>query len=311
MFLPLPSASRVSRRFPINAQWLLPHRWSQKSWSSSALFWGDHAAIRPSETRSACAFAPMIPYVPARYGYAQIQPPQPIFSISYPEPIAAYLYVPVHCRSVSPIFGPAKQGRRHIVIEELWLPRLELSCEPQSAISDKAPLPLVVPSALGSAANFGIESGVWLWAAHQASCRAQLASCEGSLTKAGTWEPIWISGILPCDVREASSGRPVEGYLGRIGRTFEGDFDASHERVGYRLCSSTWARCAHKLHRIVGYTAFLPDGTGLEFCSRRSKGPFVSSLSRRTISMVLRMSASLKSVPIVEAIAWNRVLSSR
>ena len=66
-----------------------------------------------------------------------------------------------------------------------------------------------------------------------------------------------------------------------------------------------------KLHRIVGYTAFLPDGTGLEFCSRRSKGPFVSSLSRRTISMVLRMSASLKSVPIVEAIAWNRVLSSR
>jgi hypothetical protein len=42
-----------------------------------------------------------------------------------------------------------------------------------------------------------------------------------------------------------------------------------------------------------------------------SQGPFASSLSRRTILMVLRMSASLKSAPIVDAIARNRALNSR
>jgi hypothetical protein len=43
-------------------------------------------------------------------------------------------------------------------------------------------------------------------------------------------------------------------------------------------------------------------------CSER---PFVSSLSRRTISVVFRISASLSSAPIAEAIARNRAFNSR
>jgi hypothetical protein len=54
---------------------------------------------------------------------------------------------------------------------------------------------------------------------------------------------------------------------------------------------------------------FVPDFLVLR--SSRSEPPFASSLSRRTISVVLRIFASLSSAPIVEAIARNRALNSR
>ena len=54
------------------------------------------------------------------------------------------------------------------------------------------------------------------------------------------------------------------------------------------------------------------DGSaGVTRYDGRSERPFASSLSRRTISMVFRMSASLRPTPIVEAIARKRALSSR
>ena len=47
------------------------------------------------------------------------------------------------------------------------------------------------------------------------------------------------------------------------------------------------------------------------FRGSRAERSFASSLNRRTISVVLWMSASPKSAPIVEAISSNRALSSR
>src|ERR1700737_3345439 len=55
----------------------------------------------------------------------------------------------------------------------------------------------------------------------------------------------------------------------------------------------------------------LADAASLMLRGSCYERPFVSSLSRRTISVVLRMSASLKSAPIVDAIARNRALNSR
>ena len=50
---------------------------------------------------------------------------------------------------------------------------------------------------------------------------------------------------------------------------------------------------------------------GAEHYDRRADRAFTSSLSRRTISIVLRISASLRVTPIVDAIERNRALSSR
>ena len=47
------------------------------------------------------------------------------------------------------------------------------------------------------------------------------------------------------------------------------------------------------------------------FAPAAPSAPFASSLSRRTISAVSRMSASLSSSPIAEAIARNRAFNSR
>jgi hypothetical protein len=57
----------------------------------------------------------------------------------------------------------------------------------------------------------------------------------------------------------------------------------------------------------------LPEGwrpcfTHYDSCSDRA---FTSSLSRRTISVVLRMSDSLRPTPIVDAIARNRAFNSQ
>jgi hypothetical protein len=63
--------------------------------------------------------------------------------------------------------------------------------------------------------------------------------------------------------------------------------------------------------RARNYARPLTGAASLVLRGSRSERPFASSLSRRTISVVLRMSASLSSAPIVEAIASNRALSAR
>ena len=50
--------------------------------------------------------------------------------------------------------------------------------------------------------------------------------------------------------------------------------------------------------------------SGADYDSRCDRA-FTSSLSCRTIALVLRISASLRATPIVEAIARNRAFSSR
>jgi hypothetical protein len=74
-------------------------------------------------------------------------------------------------------------------------------------------------------------------------------------------------------------------------------------RVGYRLLLKEPA--AQLTDRIP------PDADGVTHYDSRSDRPLTSSLSFRTISVVLRMSASLRSTPIVDAIATNRALNSR
>jgi hypothetical protein len=54
-----------------------------------------------------------------------------------------------------------------------------------------------------------------------------------------------------------------------------------------------------------------PGGHGVAHYDGRSDRAFTSSLSCRTISVVLRMSGSLSATPMVEAIARNRAFSSR
>jgi hypothetical protein len=49
---------------------------------------------------------------------------------------------------------------------------------------------------------------------------------------------------------------------------------------------------------------------GVAHYDSRSDRPFTSSLSRRTISAVLRISASPRATPMVEAIVRNRAFSS-
>ena len=78
-------------------------------------------------------------------------------------------------------------------------------------------------------------------------------------------------------------------------------------RAGYKLVLKWFTRT-------VGVGNKAPPLTGaasLVLCRSRSQRPFASSLSRRTMSVVFRMSASLKSEPIVEATARNRALNSR
>jgi hypothetical protein len=65
------------------------------------------------------------------------------------------------------------------------------------------------------------------------------------------------------------------------------------------------------LGALPGVVTALGDAASLMLRGDCSERPFVSSLSRRTISVVLRMSASLKSAPIVDAIARNRAFNSR
>ena len=50
---------------------------------------------------------------------------------------------------------------------------------------------------------------------------------------------------------------------------------------------------------------------GVTHYDSRSERAFTSSLRRRTISIVLRISASLRATPIVDAIKRNRAFSSR
>jgi hypothetical protein len=50
---------------------------------------------------------------------------------------------------------------------------------------------------------------------------------------------------------------------------------------------------------------------GVTHYDSRSERAFTSSLRRRTISIVLRISASLRAAPIVDAIKRNRAFSSR
>ena len=74
-------------------------------------------------------------------------------------------------------------------------------------------------------------------------------------------------------------------------------------RAGYQLVLK-W------VHHTIGVGNYaLPLAGAARRVLRAS--PFASSLSRCTISAVLRMSASLSSSPIVEAIARNRALNSR
>src|SRR5262249_3746476 len=63
--------------------------------------------------------------------------------------------------------------------------------------------------------------------------------------------------------------------------------------------------------RLRSYSASPAEAFSVVLGGSRSERSFASSLSRRTISVVVRMSASLKSAPIVEAIARNRALNSR
>ena len=74
-------------------------------------------------------------------------------------------------------------------------------------------------------------------------------------------------------------------------------------RTGYQLVRK-W------VHHTIGVGNCAPPLAGAARRVLRAS-PFASSLSRCTISAVLRMSASLSSSPIVEAIARNRALNSR
>ena len=65
------------------------------------------------------------------------------------------------------------------------------------------------------------------------------------------------------------------------------------------------------LSSLRSYSASPAEAVSVVLGGSRSERSFTSLLSRRTISVVLRMSASLKSAPIVEAIARNRALNSR
>jgi hypothetical protein len=56
---------------------------------------------------------------------------------------------------------------------------------------------------------------------------------------------------------------------------------------------------------------FSLDAQGVTHYDSRSDRAFTSPLSCRTISVVLRMSPSLRPTPMVDAIARNRALSSR
>lgn len=53
------------------------------------------------------------------------------------------------------------------------------------------------------------------------------------------------------------------------------------------------------------------DAQGVAHYDSRSDRAFTSSLSCRTISVVLRISVSLRATPMVEAITRNRAFSSR
>ena len=60
----------------------------------------------------------------------------------------------------------------------------------------------------------------------------------------------------------------------------------------------------------AAYARLLTEPVGLSLRrSRRAERSPASSLSRRTISMVFRISGSLESLPIVDAIARNRALN--
>jgi predicted ArsR family transcriptional regulator len=62
----------------------------------------------------------------------------------------------------------------------------------------------------------------------------------------------------------------------------------------------------------VARRGFAPPFAGADSSVLRAgRSPFVSSLSRRTIPAVLRISASLKSSPIVAATASSRALNAR
>jgi hypothetical protein len=63
--------------------------------------------------------------------------------------------------------------------------------------------------------------------------------------------------------------------------------------------------------RVRDYSTFLAEAVSVVLCGSCSERPFISSLSCRTISVVLRISATLRATPVVEAITKNRAFSSR
>ena len=109
----------------------------------------------------------------------------------------------------------------------------------------------------------------------------------------------------------ALAARPKQGqYL-----AFIDAYTRVHRRPPPNARRSTSMHCSRLrrtlLSRLRSYSASPAEAVSVVLGGSRSERSFTSLLSRRTISVVLRMSASLKSAPIVEAIARNRALNSR
>ncbi len=110
-------------------------------------------------------------------------------------------------------------------------------------------------------------------------------------------------------------GPPLPSYQVRfnVKRRSEPKVQADRARAP-RMTSASYQLVLKRVHRTVGVGNYAPPLAGaasLVLRASRSERPFASSLSRRTISAVLRMSASRSSSPIVEAIARSRALNSR
>src|SRR5215469_26128 len=106
---------------------------------------------------------------------------------------------------------------------------------------------------------------------------------------------LWLFGLR---FHRSACSRPRHCF----GHTINGGQGGGANRYFREESTTPWGR----LPRSLGGTA-----DGAEHYNRRSDRAFTSPLSCRTISVVLRISGSLKATPMVDAIERSPALSSR